>query len=186
MLVELAASATVYASLRARGEITRRASSRSGPALIVKEVRSAHVSAADVGVAIAVDGVRARFSDHVQDDAAGLAIFGVVVIGDDLEFLYLFHSGAESVPHGSRHIRNISAVNVMDNAAAVDHPRADDFRAQSGVVCPHAWRRIDETLPVIRRTGPPAERCSRGQVGYVSVIEIDGNVRLGRFDERNL
>lgn len=109
-------------------------------ALVVEEVRCAHVAPADVGVAVTVDGVCAGLGDNVQDNAAGLAIFGVVVIRDDLEFFYLFHGSAERVARRSRNIRDVSTIDVVDDTSAINTSGSNDFTAEARIVGTHARR----------------------------------------------
>ncbi|SRR5260370_30983530 len=88
MLKEFRTAATVYAGLSATREIACRATCR--PGRVEKRGRSAHVPAAEVRMEVAVKTVCAGLCDHVQDHAAGLAVFRIVIIREDLELLHFF------------------------------------------------------------------------------------------------
>src|SRR5712691_12452028 len=58
---------------------------------VVERIGSRHVPAAEIHVTLAVDIVGAGLGDSVNDQAAGLAVLGVVIVGEHLEFLEFIH-----------------------------------------------------------------------------------------------
>src|SRR5579859_3031111 len=58
---------------------------------IVKRARRLQVTATEIHVSITVDLVGSGFGHRIDDKSAGLAVFSVVIVGENLEFLDLVH-----------------------------------------------------------------------------------------------
>ena len=93
-------------------------------AQVVEESRRSKVAPAEIRMEVAVKVVRSGFGHDVQNDVSGLAVFRVVVVRQNLKFLYLFHRCAESVARDEdlRLIPDISAVHIHLDAAVIKLP----------------------------------------------------------------
>src|SRR5260370_18322144 len=126
----------VKGSTRAAGDVTaspevraavigNQSSCRTEQSEIVKGIGSREVAAAEVRVAVAMDPVGAGLGYHIQDYAGRLTIFGVVVVGEDLEFLNFVDRGAGPVPSGNQLIGDVGPVHVVKIAAEVHRSGTD-------------------------------------------------------------
>src|SRR5258708_5740684 len=84
---------------------------------IVKPVGGPHIPPTEVAVPVAVNVVRSRLGDHIKYNVSGLSVFRVVIIGQNLEFLYFFHGRAEGVAPGNKLVGDVSAIQVNGDAA---------------------------------------------------------------------
>ncbi len=89
-------------------------------AQVVKRIGRAQVAAAEVHVAVAVELIGSGFGHSVDDQSASLAIFRVVIIGEDLKFLDLVHGGTQPVASGNQLVSNVCSINVVKVGAIVD------------------------------------------------------------------
>src|SRR5437763_17157287 len=98
---------------------------------VVERSRSCHIAAAKVHMGIAVYAVATGFGDDVHDEAAGLAVFGRVIVGEDLELLHFVYGSAGAVATGHQLVGDVGAVNVPQVAAGIDGAGTDKVAAHS-------------------------------------------------------
>src|ERR1700730_6308149 len=154
-----------------RAHVVRRARCQ---ALIVKPIGSAEVAASEVRVKVAMKLVGARLGNYVQDQVAGLSIFGVVVVFKNLELLDLFHRRSQRVACGSAPIGNISAVDVDLDAAVVDAAGANQIVGVAGVIVSDSRSRGSQALIVVRRAAKSSKRRRGRQIGNGLIVDYGG------------
>src|SRR5579862_1172883 len=93
----------------------------SAEAEVIEVVRGCEVSSSKIHVAIPVDLIPSGFGDGIDDQAAGLTIFCVVVVGENPEFLHLVDRCANAAQSaGVNLVGDISPIDVVKIAASVD------------------------------------------------------------------
>src|ERR1700730_11014102 len=95
--------------------------------------------------------VGARLGDYVQDQVTGLAVFGVVVVGENLELLNFLNRRAQRVARGSAPIGDIPPVNVDLDTAVINAAGANQVRGVAGVIVSDSRCRGSQPLIVVRR-----------------------------------
>ena len=76
-------------------------------------------------MAFAVNAIGSGFRDHIQHQTGGLAVFGIVVVGEDLKFLDFVDRCACAVTSGNQLVSDVRAINVIKIAAIIDGARSD-------------------------------------------------------------
>ena len=71
-------------------------------------------------MAFAVDAICSGFGYHIQDQACCLAVFGIVIIRNDLKSLHFVHRCACAIAAGHQLIRDICSIYVIKIAAIIN------------------------------------------------------------------
>src|SRR5689334_17430670 len=68
---------------------------------VVKRIRGLQVTAAEIHVSVTMDLIAAGLGYSIDDQSAGLSVFRVVIVGENLEFLDFVHRRTQSVTPGN-------------------------------------------------------------------------------------
>src|SRR6476620_8755247 len=151
-------------------------------AYIVKRIGSSQVSSAEIHMTIAVDAIGSGFRYNVQDQTGSLAVFGIVVVGENLKFLHFVDGCARTVASGNQLISDVCAIYVIKIAAIVDGARSDKIvLGQTAGIRLYAGSSERELRIVVHGS---AYRSERGHSLQVKGRDVGRNVGSCGFNER--